>query len=85
MKRQDLIEKVVARVRMRKQPFTSLIRAVAMVDNSKSASDQHVSVTKSSKPFLICDGIQKMDEHLLKMERSKEEALQRIRERNRCI
>jgi len=86
MKNLDLKKTTILKRTLHGRLFKSFIRAFGIIGNeSDLTSDLQTSMRGSSGTFLTYSELQKMNAQLLKMERLKAEAMQRIREHNNCL
>jgi hypothetical protein len=85
MKRTDLKKRYTSKKVPRSKLFTSLKRALRIGAEPRSTSNLQVSRKGLPDTFLTYDELKKINAQLLKMEMQKAEAIQLIRERNRCI
>jgi len=85
MKRTDLKKRYTSKKVPRSKLLTSLKRALRIGTEPRSTSNLQVSRKGLPDTFLTYDELKKINAQLLKMERQKAEAIQLIRERNRCI
>lgn len=86
MKKFDLKKKPTSKGVFPRKLFTSFKRALGTIGaESNLASRLQVSLEESNETFLNCDELQKINAQLLKMEKQKSQAIQLIRDHNRCL
>ena len=86
MKKSDLKKTRILKRAFYSHLITSFKRTLRIIgDESKSTSNLQVSKKGLSDTFLTYDELKQINAQLLKIERQKAEAIQFIREKNRCI
>ena len=85
MKRTDLKKRHTSKKAFRSKLLTSFKRALGIGAEPRSTSNLQVSRKGLPDTFLTHYELKKINAQLLKMEMQKAEAIQLIRERNRCI
>jgi len=85
MKKSDLKKTHTSKEVLHSKLLTSLKRALRIGAESSTTSNSQISGKGLSDTFLAHNEFRRINAQLLKMERQKAEAIQLIREKNRCI
>lgn len=86
MKKFDIKKKHTSKGVSRRKLRTSFKRTLGMMGReSNLASSLQVSAERPKKTFPNYDELQKVNAQLLKMEMQKDQAIQLIRDHNRCV
>jgi hypothetical protein len=85
MKRTDLKKTPTSKKALRSKLLTSFKRALRIEAEPNSTSNLQISRKGLPNTFLTYDELRKINAQLLEMEMQKAEAIQLVRERNRCV